>query len=192
MSDLTKLLTQLKDLQKSQERIVIAIEGPAGAGKTTLARKLAAELSSFIFQMDDFFLPISLRTPKRLEEIGGNIHYERFLEEVLQPLKQNKPFTYQIFNCQTQNYEQRFFDNQTNIIIIEGVYSYHQLFQHFYDYLIYCNITEELQLNRLKQRSTPEIYANFLNRWLPLERKYFLTNMPMEYADFLIEATNKT
>ena len=32
--------------------------------------------------MDDFFLPMELRTAERLEEPGGNVHYERFSAEV--------------------------------------------------------------------------------------------------------------
>ena len=42
--------------------------------------------------MDDFFLPPALRTPERRSEPGGNVHYERFLTEVLPNLRSEDLF----------------------------------------------------------------------------------------------------
>ena len=67
---------------------VIAIDGRAASGKTTLAAALAAETGGTVVHMDDFFLPAELRTPQRLAAPGGNVHAERFAEEVLPFLRQ--------------------------------------------------------------------------------------------------------
>ena len=56
----------------------LAIDGRAAAGKSTAAALLAAALGAGVVHMDDFFLPAALRTPQRLSEPGGNVHYERF------------------------------------------------------------------------------------------------------------------
>lgn len=61
---------------------VIAMDGRAAAGKTTLAEELAVTLGGAVVHMDDFFLPGELRTPERLAAPGGNVHAERFVEEV--------------------------------------------------------------------------------------------------------------
>ena len=66
---------------------VIALDGRAAAGKSTLAAALAETLQAAVIHMDDFFLPPALRTPQRLDRPGGNIHYERFAEEVLPRLR---------------------------------------------------------------------------------------------------------
>ena len=66
---------------------VIAMDGRAAAGKTTLAEELAVTLGGAVVHMDDFFLPGELRTPERLAAPGGNVHAERFVEEVLPYLR---------------------------------------------------------------------------------------------------------
>ena len=66
---------------------IIAIDGRCAAGKTTLAARLAKELGGDVIHMDDFFLPLELRTEERFREPGGNVHYERFKTEVLKPLE---------------------------------------------------------------------------------------------------------
>ena len=69
---------------------IIAIDGRAAAGKTTLATLLSQVLTAEIIRMDDFFLPAELRTAERLAQSGGNIHYERFCAEVLPNLKKKE------------------------------------------------------------------------------------------------------
>lgn len=83
----TALLAELLLQLGAQGRAVAAIDGNAAAGKSTLAARIAAffapRCSVNVFHMDDFFLPGALRTPERLAEPGGNVHYERFQDEVL-------------------------------------------------------------------------------------------------------------
>ena len=45
---------------------VIALDGRAAAGKSTLAAALAETLQAAVIHMDDFFLPLALRAPQRL------------------------------------------------------------------------------------------------------------------------------
>jgi len=73
---------------------VIAMDGRAAAGKTTLAEELAVTLGGAVVHMDDFFLPGELRTPERLAAPGGNVHAERFVEEVLPYLRRGEAFRY--------------------------------------------------------------------------------------------------
>lgn len=78
---------------------IIAIDGRCAAGKTTLAARLAKELGGDVIHMDDFFLPPALRTQERRSEPGGNVHYERFLTEVMPKLASGQAFSYQRFDC---------------------------------------------------------------------------------------------
>ena len=59
---------------------MLAIDGMSASGKSTLAQEVADKYGGSVVHMDDFFLPAELRTNKRLETPGGNIHYERFKE----------------------------------------------------------------------------------------------------------------
>lgn len=52
------------------------------AGKSTLALLLSEQPDATIFHMDDFYLQGRQRTYERLNEVGGNVDYERFAKEV--------------------------------------------------------------------------------------------------------------
>ena len=82
---LDPVLDAIRPLLDRQERVLVAIDGRCGAGKTTLAARLQAELPCRVFHMDDFFLQPYQHTPERLQAPGENVDHERFLQEVLLP-----------------------------------------------------------------------------------------------------------
>ena len=81
-----QICSRIEQLLFQNARLILAIDGCSASGKTTLAQRLAERFSGDVVHMDDFFLPLSLRTPERLAEPGGNVHYERFLEQIVIPL----------------------------------------------------------------------------------------------------------
>ena len=88
-----------KALKDNNGMVVLAIDGMSASGKSTLAQEVADKYGGSVVHMDDFFLPAELRTNKRLETPGGNIHYERFKEEVLPGIADHRSFEYGIFDC---------------------------------------------------------------------------------------------
>lgn len=102
---------------------VLAIDGRAGSGKSSLANQLAALLPASVIHLDDFFLPVELRSPERLAEPGGNFHYERFRTEVLPCLRQAEPFSYRKFDCGRMDYGEEVEIPSAPWLIVEGAYS---------------------------------------------------------------------
>lgn len=51
---------------------------------------LREQLNCTVFHIDDYFLRPEQRTETRLAQPGGNVDYERFAEEILNPLKSGK------------------------------------------------------------------------------------------------------
>ena len=92
---------QINSLLAQKNMVIVAIDGKCTSGKTTLAAQLAEVYDCNVFHMDDFFLRPEQRTPARFAEVGGNVDYERFREEVLLPLKSGKAFSYRPFDCST-------------------------------------------------------------------------------------------
>ena len=133
--------------------MIIAIEGPCLAGKTTYAKKLAAELSVScnVFHMDDFFLRPEQRTEERFNTPGGNVDYERFLSEVLIPLSENKAFSYRKFDCKTMSLGEEVFIEPAEINIVEGTYSMRPEFRKYYDHTLFFN--EYVNAQKLKTPS---------------------------------------
>ncbi len=150
---------------------VTAIDGRAGAGKSTLAADLAAVTGACVISMDDFFLPPQLRTPERLSTPGGNIHYERFIEEVLPHIHSDQPFTYRRFDCQTMAMgEQK--QVGAGWRIVEGSYSHHPYFGNYADLTVFCDVEPDEQMRRIRQRN-PRMAERFKKEWIPMEEAYF-------------------
>ena len=106
-----------------RKNIVLAIDGPCASGKTTVAQKLKNQSGYEIIHMDDFFLRPEQRTQERLNTPGGNIDYERFIEEVIKPIEKGETFSYRPYDCHTKSMKEPVTIDATKNIIIEGVYS---------------------------------------------------------------------
>lgn len=165
---------------------IIAIDGKAASGKTTLARQLALILNAEVIHMDDFFLPTELRTMSRLTEPGGNIHYERFKTEVLPGLTQKKPFAYHRFDCSKMQLGEIRNIAVSRWRIVEGAYSLHPVFGDYADLKVFFDISPTEQMKRICKRNGEEMAQIFVNRWIPMEEKYIKTFDIKAKADIII------
>ena len=134
---------QINMLLEEKNFVIVAIDGKCTSGKTTLASQLAEIYDCNVFHMDDFFLRPEQRTPERFAEVGGNVDYERFQEEVLLPLKSGKAFSYRPFDCSTFTLADPVAVTPKRLNIIEGTYSHHPYFGNPYDLKILLTVDEE-------------------------------------------------
>ncbi len=161
-------------LEKTDNRLIIAIDGRCASGKTTAAELISKLFDAQTVHMDDFFLPPELRYNERLNEIGGNIHYERFADEVLPNLRADTPFTHRVFDCSTFDYSKKLHTiSPSNVVIVEGVYSLHPSFGEYYDIAVFADVTHSEQLARIKKRGDSALLQRFENEWIPMEERYF-------------------
>lgn len=166
------IFDKIDELLKEKDRIIVAIEGGCASGKTTLSRKLSEYYDANIIHMDDFFLPFEMRTTERMNEIGGNIDYERFKAEIADNILKNEKFSYGVFDCSIGKVNKTVNITPKKINIIEGVYSLHPNYEHIYNLKIFLKIDEQTQIERLKIRN-PEKLERFINEWIPKENDYF-------------------
>ena len=186
----------------NRKPLVIVIDGMAAAGKTTAAlmlrQKIAVERGFTsdkeieqkikIIHMDDFFLPMELRTESRLSEAGGNVHYERFMEEVVKKLHEAVGFEYRIFDCHVMDYaETKKVDASAEVIIIEGAYSMHPYFGKYYDKSFFYETTPEIQKERILKRNGAKQWEMFCSRWIPMEMRYFKEFGIKEKCDIIVK-----
>ena len=164
------MIEQIKQLLKEKEYVVIAIDGCAASGKTTLAKKLSNMFNASVIHMDDFFLPFEKRTEERLNTPGGNIDYERFKEEVVNNL--DNDFTYNAFNCSIMKVDKEVFVKKTNLLIIEGSYSLHPYFGKYYDLSIFLDIDKDEQIDRIRNRDGEKLLKMFIEKWIKYETNY--------------------
>jgi len=154
---------------------VIAIDGRAASGKTTVAAQLADILGAGVVHMDDFFLPPKLRTAQRLNEPGGNVHYERFSQEVLPYLNSGDSFEYRIFDCTEQDYKNTRKVDASPWRVVEGCYSHHPRLGDYATLRVFFDVDSETQINRIKVRNGEEMAKIFVAKWIPLEERYFVS-----------------
>ena len=164
--------TEIHQLQKEKERVLIAIDGRCASGKTTLANALQKRLACEVIHMDSFFLRPEQRTAERYKIPGGNVDYERLQEEVLIPLKTGQSFSYRPFVCSTQQLGEPVAVGEHKVIILEGSYSCHPSLWNEADFHIFLTVEKTEQLIRLEQRDASKLTA-FQEKWIPLEEAYF-------------------
>ena len=157
---------------QNNERTLICIEGPCASGKTTFSNILHELFSLTIFHMDDYFLQPFQRVPERLEEIGGNVDYERVKKEIFDPWSKQENIVYQRYNCQTLKLEEPIHVPYKDIMVIEGSYSCHPYFKEFDTRKIWIDLDPEEQINRLEKRSK-NLLERFIKEWIPKENAYF-------------------
>ena len=166
---------------------IIAIDGRSAAGKTTLASLIAEAAGGSIVHMDDFFLPMEMRTPERLSSPGGNVHSERFMEEVLPHLARREAFSYRRFDCSVLDYApEPVAADASGVIVIEGAYSLSPAFGRYYDLSVFCDADSCVQMQRIIARNGEEKAEVFRTRWIPMEEMYISSCAIMERADRII------
>lgn len=168
-----------------QAQVVVAIDGSCASGKSTLGTALAEGYTCNFFRMDDFFLRPEQRTRQRLAEPGGNIDYERFRQEILEPLKTGLPFSYRPYNCSTGCLMAPVAVQPRPLAIIEGSYSHHPCFGSPYDLTVFLTVDPEIRIQRIAKRPA-FLYKRFLEEWIPMEQAYFEAFSIPEKADLVL------
>ncbi len=183
--DLNMKYQQIKNyLNSLNPKKIVCLEGRCASGKTTLAKLLESDYT--IVDIDDFFLPLDLRSDERLNEVGGNIHYElvsKTLELLSRALDQNQEtFTYPAYNCQTHSYYDKTIVLKDQVILV-GVYSSHPYFRKYLSSIIYLYVDKQVQLARINERKLKEM---FINKWIPLEENYFNSIDILSITDLIV------
>lgn len=170
--------------------VILAIDGRCASGKTTLAEKLKQCLQADLFHLDDFFLRQEQRTKERLLEVGGNIDYERFHSQVLEPLWEKRRVCCCRYDCQKKQLEETpsIISTGADYVILEGAYSLHPYFSPAkYDLRIFFSISFEEQKKRILKRNGEKQLPRFLKEWIPKEEAYFNTFQIPSICDLIFE-----
>ena len=164
---------------------LLAIDGHSASGKSTLAKLLSEAKGYPVISMDEFFLQPHQRTEQRSAEIGGNIDYERFYQEVVLNIKQTM-ITYQIFDCSCMRLTDKKTIDISKGLIIEGCYSHHPYFKEYMDHKVFLSINRETQIARILKRNGEKMLQRFVNEWIPKEDLYFETFQIKEKANIIL------
>ncbi len=184
------LFAELERNIDNDKHISLAIDGMCGSGKSTLAALICRIYGVEAVHMDDFFLPPSLRTDDRLSEAGGNVHYERFENECAHGVKSGESFSYRRFDCSRMDYNGTVSIPMSKINVVEGTYCQHPRFGDIYTMRVFLYVPDEVQSRRIMERNGAKMHKAFVERWIPMENRYFSAYNIADKCDFKLNTSN--
>lgn len=184
---LRALLERIRELRQGGGRVLVAFDGRCASGKTTLARRLRGRYGWGVIHMDHFFLRPEQRTLERYAVPGENVDHERFLEEVLIPLRKGLAAAYRPFDCRSQRLLDPVDAPAAPVTLIEGAYACHRELWDYYDLRAFLTVGPEEQMRRIVRRNGPERAQEFREKWIPLEERYFSAFAVEERCDCRLE-----
>ena len=178
-------LIRLQHLLEEKGKLLIAIDGRCGCGKSRLGAELAQALQANLFHMDDYYLPFRFRQDNWEEIPAGNMDLHRFYADILEPVRNGQKVLYRPFSCPERRYlpEKVFLPAPVNIV--EGSYSQHPLLADAYDVKLFVTAEKAIQTERLQAREGDH-YTAFEKTWIPMEERYFQHFSIEEGADCVI------
>jgi uridine kinase len=164
---------------KPLAELLIGIDGPGGAGKSTLARELAARIDASIIQADDFYRP---GRDRRAETgIGEAYDWRRLQDQVLEPLKSGQPARYQRYDWQEDALAE-WHDVPSGPLIVEGIYVLRTELRPYFDYSIWVEAPSGQRLRRGLARDGSGARRQW-DEWMELEDEYVRRQRPDQYAN---------
>ena len=174
----------IDDITTSSRRLpmstrVIAIDGPGGAGKSTLAERVSVALgNSPIVHTDDF---AGWETPLEW--------WPRLLTQVLEPLSRNQPARYQRYDWETECLAEWHELPPAPYVILEGVSASREAFRPYLSYTVWIETPRDERLRRGLERDGIETRDQWL-AWMAAEDAHFERELSREKADTIIRGTD--
>ena len=168
---------------------ILAIDGRCGSGKSTLGKLISEVYHCPLIHMDDFYLPKEMRTEDRYNEPGGNVHYERFEDEVYLNILKGEDFKYGVFSHKVMGVYTYNEVKASERYVIEGSYSFHPQLRKYSDFKVFLTQNKESQKQRIIKRNGEEIWKMFESKWIPLEELYFSSEDLESIANVVIDVS---
>ena len=174
------LIDALSDLCRQTARPIIAIDGPAGAGKTTLAHDIALALASQYsvseIHMDDLY-------------DGWDNALTHHLTDVLTHLvaghREQRPISLSFYNWGEASFNPATLIESAELLILEGVGSGQMAIRDSLSALIWIDIEDSQGMARVLARDGISI-ENQMKKWLATQEQHFRDEGTQKAADFVL------
>lgn len=175
-----QLTDALFDLCNTSTQPIIAIDGAAGAGKTTLASHLTAALSLrykvTTIHMDDLYN-------------GWDNAFDHHLTDSLvlaaQSHKEAIQYSLRYFDWSQNHFREPAEITPCELLILEGVGSSQRAVRPFLNASIWIEVDPTIGLNRVLARDGDQISPQ-MQRWLTAQEQHFLNEGSAGAADFVL------
>ena len=175
-----QLIAALLDLCSEKECPIIAIDGPAGAGKTTLAHEiflaLSPKMSVKVIHMDDLYDGWD-------NALGADL--SAILQYLAAQHQKKSPSKIRRYNWATSCFGESEDMEPADLLILEGVGSGDKSLQDQLAALIWIDIDPEVGVLRVIDRDG-YLVADEMKKWLGTQQEYFFQHSTREKADFIL------
>ena len=176
-TDYQSLLQEIIGIENDKTTL-IAIDGVAGSGKTTLALKLATDLTdSYVVHMDDLYdgwnNPLSQKLTARV------------ISQLLNPISKQMSVSYQVFNWKLNRFTDFKSVPQSKYLILEGVGAAQREFRPYMNKIIWIECDPNLGYNRVIARDGDQVKQEML-KFLIDQNNHFLTELSKNAADYTL------
>lgn len=152
---------------------IVAIDGPGGAGKSSLAAYLAQELDAPVVHTDDF---ASWDNPIDW--------WPELIEKVLAPLAAGRPARYTPTTWGGPQRKDVVIDPE-GFVVLEGVTASRHALRPYLAYAIWIETPRELRLRRGLERDGNDARGDW-ERWMAEEDAYAERERPADHADVVL------
>ncbi|MEV4836099.1 hypothetical protein AB0K05_16360 [Nonomuraea sp. NPDC049486] len=155
---------------------LVAVDGPAGSGKTTYANALAATLGCQAVHADDF--------PAPWHE-GPATWFAALFDQVLEPLRQGRPGGFRRYDWVRGAYAEPVAVPVAPVLIIEGVGTARKSAADLLAYGIWLEAPDDVRLRRVLERDGPGLEERW-RVWFEAERAWFAADGTRARADLIV------
>ena len=175
-----QLIAALLDLCSESQRPIIAIDGPAGAGKTTLAHEiylaLSLKMSVNVIHMDDLYDGWD-------NALGADL--SAILKYLVNQHQKSSSAQIKRYNWSTSSFGESENIEPADLLILEGVGSGDKSLQDDLAALIWIDIDPEIGVMRVIDRDGYQV-EDEMKKWLGTQQEYFSQHSTREKADFIL------
>ncbi len=168
--------------------VIVAIDGAGGAGKSTLARGIAAALrKAAVVRADDFYRPLhgDARAVADPEYAYGNcFEWQRLRDAALVPLRAGGVARYQRRDWTSGRLAEWVTLAPAKVVVIDGVYSSRPELRPHLDPAIFVDAPRDLRRQRMLARS-PQA-TDWFDPWMAAEDWYIERMRPAAHADLIV------
>ncbi|WP_084960553.1 uridine kinase family protein [Thermoactinospora rubra] len=155
---------------------LVAVDGPAGSGKTTLALRLGAELKAQVVHSDDFPVPW---------EEGPGAWFGALEKAVLEPLSRGRAGGFHRYDWVRGRYAEHVAVPPAPVLLIEGVGTARRGADHLLAFRVWMEAPREVRRRRVIERDGPRLEEQW-RAWFAAEEAWFAEDRTRERADLVV------
>jgi uridine kinase len=158
---------------------LVSIDGPAGAGKTTLAGEISALApGAVVVHMDDLY-----EGWNGLPEVGHQ------LAGLLRPLADCLPGSYRRYDWEAEAFAETVSVEPTDLLVLEGVGSGCRMHDDLIGVLVWVEAPYELRMRRGIDRDG-QAFAPHWHAWAEAEQLLFSRHRTRQRADLVVDGSD--